>query len=171
MMMSPSYQANGSSFQASGPESATQQQRLACRMQNRLGALDRLLGAFTHRGIIPQGFQAQPDASGSEMLCSIRFECDNEHQVRQLVKAIEKQVYVLSVECSLGATASVSVESSSSSNTNKAVTQGGALALTPMTATVWMPAPVPQASSTTSTISPLLKPVTSSSERKAAHGR
>ena len=67
---------------------------LYCLMQNRLGAMDRVLGALTHRGIIPTQMASSIRPENTlEMV--VRFESDDPKAVEKLVKFLQKQVYVL----------------------------------------------------------------------------
>ena len=67
---------------------------LYCLMQNRLGALDRVLAALTHRGLLPQRMVStlRPD-HGLEILVS--FHASDEKMVDKLLKFLQKQVYTL----------------------------------------------------------------------------
>ena len=70
-------------------------QTLCCLLQNRLGALDRVLGALTLRGILPEQWVTQSDSN--ELQVRVTFACNDEHVMALLVKALQKQVYVLQV--------------------------------------------------------------------------
>lgn len=69
---------------------------LYCLMQNRLGAMDRVLGALTHRGILPSRMMTsiQPENT-LEMVVS--FHGEDDKAVEKLVKFLQKQVYSLEV--------------------------------------------------------------------------
>lgn len=72
-------------------------QHLYCLTQNRLGALDRVLGAFTHRGILPQQMTSvRRDDNLLEIL--LTFEKQDEKTIEKLVKFLQKQVYVLKAQ-------------------------------------------------------------------------
>lgn len=67
---------------------------LYCLMQSRLGAMDRILGALTHRGIIPSRMvTAIRQDKTLEMMIS--FDCSDFKAVDKLVKFLQKQVYVM----------------------------------------------------------------------------
>jgi acetolactate synthase small subunit len=69
---------------------------LECIVQNRLGALDRVLGALTHRGILPTRMETfTRGEAGATMCIRVEFDCDDARMVEKLVKFLEKQVYVL----------------------------------------------------------------------------
>ncbi len=82
---------------------------LYCLMQNRLGALDRVLNALTHRGILPQRMTStllseRPVTEGNEdgqarpaLELVVSFHADDEKIVDKLVKFLQKQVYTLEV--------------------------------------------------------------------------
>jgi acetolactate synthase small subunit len=67
---------------------------LYCLMQNRLGAMDRVLGALTHRGIIPERM-ASAIRPENTLEIMIRFDCGDLKMVEKLVKFLQKQVYVM----------------------------------------------------------------------------
>lgn len=69
-------------------------QHLYCLTQNRLGAMDRVLGALTHRGIIPQRM-ASALCEGNQLEIVLTFQKQDEKNVEKLVKFLQKQVYVL----------------------------------------------------------------------------
>lgn len=71
---------------------------LCCLLQNRLGALDRVLGALTYRGFVPDQFVSNLDARTGHLQVMVSFECENEKTLEKLMKALEKQVYVLEVQ-------------------------------------------------------------------------
>jgi len=78
---------------------------LYCLMQNRLGAMDRVLNALTHRGIIPhrmlsairneEGPDGQMASKTLELVVS--FHAGDEKIVEKLVKFLQKQVYTLDI--------------------------------------------------------------------------
>jgi len=73
------------------------QRKLIVHTQAKLGAMDRVLGALTHRGIIPQQFtctQVEADILSIESI----FRCENDHVMHKLCKFLDRQVYILSVE-------------------------------------------------------------------------
>lgn len=73
-------------------------QTIRCLVQNRLGALDRVLGALTYRGFIPECLVCAQDAELDCMEFIAVVECLEEKSMEKLVKFLEKQVYVLSVQ-------------------------------------------------------------------------
>lgn len=88
---------------------------LYCLLQNRLGAMDRVLNALTHRGIIPARMVTSANADNTlEMMVS--FESDDAKALEKLVKFLQKQVYVIAAHA-LDQTASddVATEASSAS--------------------------------------------------------
>jgi acetolactate synthase small subunit len=66
-----------------------------CKMQNRLGALDRVLAAFTHRGIIPGRISASHDEQESTLEIAVSFDASDDKMLDKLVKFLQKQVYVM----------------------------------------------------------------------------
>ncbi|WP_303674977.1 hypothetical protein [Vampirovibrio chlorellavorus] len=76
------------------PNQSCDSQHLYCLTQNRLGALDRVLGALTHRGIIPQRM-ASALCDNNQLEILLTFEAQDEKTIEKLVKFLQKQVYVL----------------------------------------------------------------------------
>jgi acetolactate synthase regulatory subunit len=72
--------------------------QLTVTVQAQLGALDRVLGAFTHRGMIPIRFEATLSDDAQTQTVLVTFRCSDEHTVSKLVGFLTKQVQVLSVE-------------------------------------------------------------------------
>lgn len=70
---------------------------LCCLLQNRLGALDRFLGALTHRGFLPSAFTSRIDQTNHRLQVMVTFDCEDEQTLEKLVKALYKQVYVLEI--------------------------------------------------------------------------
>ena len=76
---------------------------LTCRLQNRLGALDRLLGALTHRGILTESISSQVDTETDSVLVTFVFTLEpsstssDDKEIAKLLKSLEKQIYVLQV--------------------------------------------------------------------------
>jgi acetolactate synthase regulatory subunit len=66
-----------------------------CKLQNRLGAIDRVIAAFTHRGLLPSHMSMTQDEADRSMEMAISFECDDVKVIEKLVKFLQKQVYVL----------------------------------------------------------------------------
>lgn len=91
--------SNHSSSAAVADEESMALTRLCCTVQNRLGALDRVLGAFTHRGIIPESLMSSvvsPSATGQTCLqVMISFLSSDRHGLEKLIKFLKKQVYVI----------------------------------------------------------------------------
>ena len=71
---------------------------LVCTMQNKLGALDRVLGMLTHWGFMMERFESRLETRTNSLKVSFTFECPEEKTLEKLIKAIQKQVYVLGVE-------------------------------------------------------------------------
>jgi acetolactate synthase small subunit len=76
---------------------------LCCKLQNRIGALDRLLGALTARGFIPERFVSGLDPAGGTMQVVFTFSCpgdktEADKTLEKLIKALYKQVYVLEIQ-------------------------------------------------------------------------
>lgn len=71
------------------------QTTISCLIQNRLGSLDRVLGALTYRGIIPQAFQSTLDPVSGHIHITFTFDYDSDHGLEKLVKILNKQVTVL----------------------------------------------------------------------------
>ena len=66
-----------------------------CLVQNRHGALDRVLHAWTHRGIIPQQFLSTKDERANTLQIMVSFDIEDAKALEKLVKCLNKQVYVL----------------------------------------------------------------------------
>jgi len=73
-------------------------QTLYCLLQNRLGAMDRVLNAFTLRGWQPEQMVSTVDAKSNSIQLVITFSANDEKAIDLLVKALNKQVYVLQAE-------------------------------------------------------------------------
>jgi acetolactate synthase small subunit len=71
-------------------------QTVTCVLQARLGGLDRILGAITHRGWIPTHFQSVLCMQTETLSVTISFHSTDSFSVQKLVKFLEKQVQVLS---------------------------------------------------------------------------
>jgi acetolactate synthase regulatory subunit len=72
---------------------------LTCQLQERQGALDRFVGALSHRGLSILAMHGEMDASGQVFTATFEFTCADEHLIGKLVKALEKQITVLSAHC------------------------------------------------------------------------
>lgn len=71
---------------------------LYCSLQNRLGALDRVMLAFTHRGIIPTQMFVSQNEENNALEFAITFQSSmSEHDLQKLIKSLQKQIYVLDV--------------------------------------------------------------------------
>jgi len=85
---------------------------LECLVQSRLGALDRVLGALTHRGMIPHRMETflegskAPQEQGSAMRIRIEFACSDENAISKLVRFLAKQVYILEANAAFSQKAS-----------------------------------------------------------------
>jgi acetolactate synthase small subunit len=71
-------------------------QTITCVLQARIGGLDRVLGAITHRGWIPTQFQSVLCPKTDTLSVTMAFHSTDCFSVQKLVKFLEKQVYVLS---------------------------------------------------------------------------
>jgi acetolactate synthase regulatory subunit len=69
-----------------------------CTAQAKLGALDRILGAFTHRGFIPTAMTTELQAGGKRIRVAVSFTCDDSQTVEKLVRFLRKQVHCIEVE-------------------------------------------------------------------------
>ncbi|MEB3285923.1 MAG: hypothetical protein VKJ04_00315 [Vampirovibrionales bacterium] len=70
---------------------------LYCSLQNRLGAMDRVLMAFTHRGIIPTQWYTCQNQEKNTLELTLVFESDDERALQKLIKSLQNQVYILDV--------------------------------------------------------------------------
>ncbi len=70
---------------------------LCCLMQNRLGALDRVLGALTARGYLPERFMSTL-MENQQLQVVLTFDCESEKALEKLIKVLYKQVYVLEIQ-------------------------------------------------------------------------
>lgn len=84
------------------PESQeSQTYTLRCVLQNRLGGLDRVLGALTHRGLLPVNFHAMVQDEATLVVTaqlSLSADSQGEKSAEKLTKFLQKQVYVLTAE-------------------------------------------------------------------------
>ena len=71
-------------------------QTITCTLQARMGGLDRVLGAVTHRGWISTQFQSVLCTKTDTLYVTMAFHSADYFSVQKLVKFLEKQVYVLS---------------------------------------------------------------------------
>lgn len=71
---------------------------LCCILQNRLGALDRVLGALTYRGMVPEQMMSSMDSDTGFLQVLLTFECAEDHALDKLVKVLQKQVHVLEAQ-------------------------------------------------------------------------
>ena len=78
------------------PITTAPSQTIVCVLQARIGGLDRVLGAITHRGWIPTHFESVLCSKTDTLQVTISFCCEDFLSVQKLVKFLEKQVYVLS---------------------------------------------------------------------------
>jgi acetolactate synthase small subunit len=70
---------------------------LICLAQNRLGALDRVLGILTARGYVSQRLSAT--ITGPERLqIMITLTVEDEKALEKLIKALYKQIYVIEIQ-------------------------------------------------------------------------
>jgi len=68
---------------------------LYCTLQNRIGALERLLSALSIRGIQPDEMILTLDAEGAKHHLITHFDCADDKMMELLIKALHRQVYVL----------------------------------------------------------------------------
>jgi acetolactate synthase regulatory subunit len=73
------------------------QNQFLCRLQNRLGAMDRILGALTHRGMVPLAFESNLYPETDEIQVKVTVSCEEEKKMEKLLKFLANQVYVLQV--------------------------------------------------------------------------
>ncbi len=92
MQLLPTHNERGAEMTASDP--LTDSTHLYCRMQNRLGALDRVLGALTHRGIIPERMVSAV-AENNTLALMFTYARQDEKVTEKLLKFLQKQIYVL----------------------------------------------------------------------------
>lgn len=71
---------------------------ICCVLQNRLGALDRVLGALTHRGFLPEEMIVRKDRETNRMRVYLTFDCPEDKILEKLVKFLHKQVYVIEIQ-------------------------------------------------------------------------
>jgi hypothetical protein len=71
-------------------------QTVTCILQARIGGLDRVLGALTHRGWIPTHFESILQEAADTLVVTMQFRTTDVFSVHKLVKFLDKQVYVLS---------------------------------------------------------------------------
>ncbi len=79
------------------PNQSCDSQHVYCLTQNRLGAMDRVLGALTHRGIIPQRMTSAL-CENNQLEIILTFPKQDEPIVQKLVKFLQKQVYVIQAQ-------------------------------------------------------------------------
>lgn len=75
------------------------QYELTVSLQQCLGALDRVLGALTHRGLLPQQMQMTADSDAQTMHLSLQVACPDPAVMNKLAQFLAKQITVLSVQC------------------------------------------------------------------------
>jgi hypothetical protein len=80
------------------PASTPTKTTLCCLVQYRLGAMDRLLGALTARGMVPERFVSAVDAAAQTMQVVFTIACPCEKSLEKLIKVLYKQVYVLDIQ-------------------------------------------------------------------------
>ena len=71
-------------------------QTITCILQAKIGGLDRVLGAVTHRGWVPTHFESVLCTKTDTLSVTVTFNSADFFSVQKLVKFLEKQVYVLS---------------------------------------------------------------------------
>jgi acetolactate synthase regulatory subunit len=80
----------------------TMKNTLCCLLQNRLGAMDRVLNALTHRGYLPERMVSTCVPGTDRIQLMVTFECDGEKALEKLVKFLHKQIYVIEIQWMLG---------------------------------------------------------------------
>jgi acetolactate synthase small subunit len=70
---------------------------LVCLAQNRLGALDRVLGLLTARGYIAERLVAST-TNAERLQIMLTLTVENEKALEKLVKALYKQIYVIEIQ-------------------------------------------------------------------------
>ena len=70
---------------------------LICLAQNRLGALDRVLGLLTARGYIAERLTAS-QSNPERLQIMLTLTVENEKALEKLVKAMYKQIYVIEIQ-------------------------------------------------------------------------
>jgi acetolactate synthase small subunit len=70
---------------------------MCCLLQNRMGALERVLEAFTYRGIMPEHLVSTLDPKTGCTQVIVTFECEEEKMLEKLIKFLNKQIYVLEI--------------------------------------------------------------------------
>jgi acetolactate synthase small subunit len=70
---------------------------LICLVQNKLGAMDRVLGLLTARGYIADRFAATI-TSPDRMQIMLTLSVEHEKALEKLVKVLYKQIYVIEIQ-------------------------------------------------------------------------
>jgi acetolactate synthase regulatory subunit len=68
-------------------------------LQAQLGAVDRVLGALTHRGFIALGWSCRLQSEAKLLHLEFTLACEDEAVIKKLAKVLERQIYVLGLEC------------------------------------------------------------------------
>lgn len=76
---------------------ATTAYTLHVSVQAQLGAVARVLDALTHRGILPQRFEATLAPNGQSQAIMATFTHTDPHAMTKLTQFLEKQVQVATV--------------------------------------------------------------------------
>ncbi|MFM7469415.1 MAG: hypothetical protein ACKO37_07955 [Vampirovibrionales bacterium] len=79
------------------PSTAPCQKTLSITMQNRTGAVNRVLDALSHRGIQPLAFLCTLSQDRQTVQVLVSFEFEDMAGFNKLVKSIQQQVLTLSV--------------------------------------------------------------------------
>ncbi len=82
---------------------------ISCTMQNRLGAFDRVMNIMTHRGILPTSIVASVDSETGYQQATFTITMQDKTQLDQLARAIQKQIYVISVSITMDNDASLDI--------------------------------------------------------------
>jgi acetolactate synthase small subunit len=79
------------------PQSAAPR-TLSITCQNRPGAMNRVLDALSHRGILPHALMSALDPETGYLRLLISFKFDDNRGFEKLVKALQAQVMILTVQ-------------------------------------------------------------------------
>ncbi|MDX2085617.1 MAG: hypothetical protein SFZ03_09540 [Candidatus Melainabacteria bacterium] len=128
---------------------------LCCTLQYRLGALDRVLGALTHRGYLPEQLVTRLSDGLDRMQLFLTFDCADDKAFEKLMKFMDKQIYVLSVQALV---AEAPVAALAPAQLDRHPSASDRVAMTP-----------PVAAASVASLSSVIAPVTASPERRLAH--
>jgi len=80
------------------PQSLPAPRTLSITCQNRPGAMNRVLDALSHRGILPHALMSALDPETGYLRLLISFKFDDTRAFEKLVKALQAQVMILTVQ-------------------------------------------------------------------------